>query len=357
MVVPKKRITILDIARAVGVTDGTVSRALAGDARVKPETREKVLAAARSLGYRPNLAARFFKQGQTRTIGVIMEFGYWLFYNQYFGRLLAGLADAAREDDRRLTFFFPQIEPSLDRVAGHDLIHPKGFEELFDGRVDGAVVFAGQKLGEATLNLLHEVPVPVVLLNTNQVLPGFAQLASGAGARTKAAALALFDRGHRKLGMLGLYPDTPYEWSTRLGLIEAYEARGFEFHPKSLVPVGHWDVSNPEELTLSLDKLLEQGITGLICSESAQMIVALELLKRRGIRVPEQVSVLGFGPLPHGIKLLDPWPSLFNTDLIEGGRETYRLLKDASEGKPVRTVELDWKLSEGQTLAPPPKEA
>jgi LacI family transcriptional regulator len=348
----KKRITILDLAKAVGVTDGTVSRALTGDPRVKPETREKVIEAAKRLGYRPNLAARYFKQGQTRTLGVILEFGYWLFYNPYFGRLVAGLADAAREDDRRLTFFFPEIEPSKSN-PGNDVVHPKGLDEVLDGRVDGAILVAGRKLSEEDLRRLKESPVPIVLLNTNQVVPGFFQVNSGASARTKAAALALIDQGHRRIGMLGLYPDNPYEWACLQGMIEAHEARNLDFSKDRIASIDHWDISQPDSVLPAVEKLLSQNVTGIICSDATQSVVALELLKRKGVLVPKDVSLTAFGPMPHGARMVTPEISMFNSDIIEAGRETYRLFKEALDDMPFRTYEMKWTLQKGETLGPP----
>lgn len=352
MAIPKKRVTILDIARAVGVTDGTVSRALTGDPRVRPETRERVLEASRKLGYRPNLAARYFKQGQTRTIGIILECGYWLFYNPYYGRLIAGLADAAREDDRRLTFFFPEIEPSPDSNPAHDVVHTKGFNEVFDGRLDGAVLVTGRRMPDDVTRALLDAPVPVVLFNTNQPVPGFFQLGSGAAARTKAAALALMDAGHKKVGMLGLYPDQPYTWACLKALQEAHEARSLFFNPETLVSSEHWDVSNPDYVQRALDKALAKDVTGLIISDASQAVTALELLKRRGVRIPADLSLVSFGPLPHGARMVDPQITMFQADLIEAGRETYRLFKEASDQKPPRSVEIPWTLQQGGTLGP-----
>jgi len=353
MVQPKKRVTILDIAKAVGVTDGTVSRALSNDPRVRPETRERVTEAARALGYRPNLAARYFKQGQTRTLGVILESGYWFFYNPYFGRLVAGLADAARENDRRLTFFFPEIEPAADRNPAHDVVRPRGLDEVFDGRVDGAVMFAGRKLDPETLRELAEAPVPVVLANTNMPVPGFFQLVSGASQRAKAAALALLDHGHRKIGMVSLYTDTPYEWACLKGLQEAHDARSLDFLPSQIVALEHWDNLNPEAITAVLDKLLAQGVTGIIFSDAGQAVLGLELLKARGLRVPQDLSMLAFGPLPPVARLQEPAVTLFNADLIGAGRELYMMMKEAGEQKEPRSFEIQWSLSEGGTLAPP----
>ena len=73
----KKRITILDVAKSSGVTDGTVSRALSGDKRVSPKTRDKILKIAAKLNYRPHLFARYLRTNVTKQLGVFWQGGSW----------------------------------------------------------------------------------------------------------------------------------------------------------------------------------------------------------------------------------------------------------------------------------------
>src|SRR5690349_5228245 len=108
--VQRKRPTIVDIARAVGVTDGTVSRALAGDPRVRADTRKRIVEVARKLDYRPNLTARAVKSGSTENMGVFCGGGSWILYNDYFGRLLAGVVNSAERDGIRVVLYLPKIE-------------------------------------------------------------------------------------------------------------------------------------------------------------------------------------------------------------------------------------------------------
>jgi DNA-binding LacI/PurR family transcriptional regulator len=81
-------------------------------------------------------------------------------------------------------------------------------------------------------------------------------------------------------------------------------------------------------------------------------VLGQELLKRRGLRVPQDLSLLAFGPLPPVARLQEPEVSLYNADLIGAGRELYSMMQEASEQKEPRSFEIQWSLSEGGTLGP-----
>ena len=125
--------TIGDVARRAGVSTATVSRVLTGQGRARPETRDRVVAAARDLGYRPSGVARSLRQRATRTIGLIVTD----IENPFFPQLVRAVEDAARELGYAILLCNADDDP--ERESGY-------LELLVDRWVDG-VVIAASSLG------------------------------------------------------------------------------------------------------------------------------------------------------------------------------------------------------------------
>ena len=114
-------LTSHDVAREAGLSQSTVSRALRGDARVTAQTRERVLAAARRLGYTPNALGRNLSQRSTRTIGMVVT----EIANPYYPNLIAPLHDELAELGYRMALFTERLEGEQASAADH-------LEGLFD---------------------------------------------------------------------------------------------------------------------------------------------------------------------------------------------------------------------------------
>lgn len=348
---PVKRPTIVTVAEAAGVTDGTVSRALRGDPRVRPETRQRVLEAARRLGYRPHLQARGLKQGRNGLLGVFCDSGTWVLYNDYFGRLLAGLASAAEADGQRLLLSFPRVRRRDDNPL-HDEVRLAGLEDLGDGRVDGGLVLGGRLPRREELQQLRGAGVPVVWVSPDQPVPGFSQLLSGSRRRAESAGRLLAAQGHRRVAFMGLFQDSAYNAASLEGL-KAGLGPGAKILALAL---DHWDSADPLRLEPHLDRSLRSGNTAILCSNYAQGQVLLDLALRRGLKPPKDLSLLAYGPAAMGVRARPLALSCMECDLEAGGREAYRLLKLAMEGGATAVSELIWELQPGGgTLGPAPK--
>lgn len=344
-----KRPTIITVAKAAGVTDGTVSRALRGDPRVRAETRAKVLAVAAKLGYRPDLAARALKRGASGLIGVFCDSGPWMLHNAYFGRLLSGLDAAAEEDGRRLMLYLPQVKMRNSNPI-HDQIELGGLADLADGRVDAGVVVGGRLPTERDLQVLRQSGVPLVWLSPNEAVPGFSQLLSGARESALLAGKALASHGHRKVAFFGLFTDSTFQKVSVAGLQQGLGARA-EVHALGME---HGDITDPDLVSAALDLALERGPSALVVASVEQALVVQDLLQQRGLRTPQDLSLLSFGPRPWAARARQPLMSLLMTDLEQGGANAYRLVQEGLAGKPVRNMTLEWEPKPvGSTLGEP----
>lgn len=347
-VMPKlKRPTIVTVAQAAGVTDGTVSRALRGDPRVQAKTREKVMEAAQKLGYRPDLSARALKQGRKSVLGVFLDSGPWMLSNDYFGALLEGLAAAAEADQFKLLIYLPKVSRK-DFNPLHDEVHLGGLADLADGRVDAGIIVGGRVPDAQDLKMLRQSGVPAVWLSPNEPMEGFSQLLSGARERSERAGMILRRLGHAKVGYLGQYEESTHHRASMDGLQQGLGSKAM----LSMRSMEHFDFTEPGRLARQFDALLKDGISALVCSNVDQAAVVMDLALGRGLRIPEDLSLLSFGPRPASLRGRQPQLSLIHADLKAGGAQAFSLAKQGMQGLATRTETLEWSLeAEGNTLA------
>jgi LacI family transcriptional regulator len=270
--------TIGDVAHRAGVSTATVSRVLAGLGRARPETRARVLDAARELGYRPSGVARSLKLRTTQTLGLIITD----IENPFFPQLVRAVEDVAREHGFALLLCNATDDP--DREASY-------LDLLVDRRVDG-VVIAVSGLGARYREWLAEPPLPVVLVNT--VAPGLPHpgIASDNVDGGRQAAAHLLELGHRRLGVLTAGARNADAPARLAGIRRAVEERGLD--PDSIaVVVGESGVGGGES---ALCRLLDTApeTTGVLAYNDLMAIGAMRAIRASGRTVPGDMSVVGF---------------------------------------------------------------
>ena len=267
-----------DVARRAGVSTATVSRVLAGLGGARAETRERVLDAARELGYRPSGVARSLKLRTTQTLGLIITD----IENPFFPQLVRAVEDVAREHGFALLLCNATDDP--DREASY-------LDLLVDRRVDG-VVIAVSGLGARHGEWLVEAPLPVVLVNT--VAPGLPHpsIASDNVDGGRQAAAHLLDLGHRRIGVLTAGARNADAPARVAGVRRALEERDLEPGAVAIV-VGEPDVGGGEA---ALGRLLAEApdTTGVIAYNDLMAIGAMRAIRASGRTVPGDISVVGF---------------------------------------------------------------
>jgi LacI family transcriptional regulator len=274
--------TIADVAAKAGVSTATVSRVLAGLGRARPETRTRVLQAARDLDYRPSEVARSLKRRSTQTLGLIITD----IENPYFPHLVRSVEDAARAAGYSVLLCNAADDP--EREASY-------LDLLVDRRVDGLVI-AASSLGVRQGDWLTAPPIPVVLVNTAAPDSGLPTIMSDNEQGGRIAADHLLGRGHRRFGYL-MPPPRNVDAPDRLAGVRAALADAGCPTDALTLAGGEALVGGGEEATEELLDLAP-GTTAIVAYNDLMAIGAIRALRRRGRRVPADTSVVGFDDVP-----------------------------------------------------------
>jgi DNA-binding LacI/PurR family transcriptional regulator len=296
-----------DVARIAGVSHQTVSRVLNDHPNVRPATRDRVLAAIRELGYRPNAAARTLVTRRTNTLGVIS------FNTTLYGpaSMLYGIEQAAKQHDYFVTV---AALAALDRRSVLDAV-----ERLRDQAVEGIIVIAPQTTAVGALaNVPSDVPLVAVGCGTHASL---ASVAVDNEAGAERATSYLLDLGHPTVHHLA----GPVSWldaqEREVGWRRTLQDRGAPV-PEPLTG-GDWSARTGFELGHRI--AAQPEVTAVFCANDHMALGLLRALQQAGRRVPGDVSVIGFDDIPEA-EYFGPPLTTVRQDFDELGRRALRAL-------------------------------
>jgi LacI family transcriptional regulator len=276
----RHRPTMADVGRAAGVSATAVSFVINGraDGAISPETQRRVLDAVAALGYRPNLTAQSLRTRRTRTIGFVTD---EIAVKAPGGQSISGAHDVARRHGSMMLIVNATRDARVLRRAIDDLI---------DRQVD-AILFAAVGTRRAILpELAHHVPTVLVnCFSAGDALPSILPDDTAGG---RAAAELVLAAGHRRVAFL---TGMPGSWATRervKGYREALRAAGAAYDD-SLVLAGNYRAASGHALTRRL-LALRRRPTAIVCGNDLMALGAYLALKEAGLRIPEDVSVVGY---------------------------------------------------------------
>ncbi|HLX35238.1 MAG TPA: LacI family DNA-binding transcriptional regulator [Candidatus Limnocylindrales bacterium] len=329
-----------DVAARAGVSRTTVSFVLndTPGTSISPATRERVLAAAAELGYQPHASARGLAAGRTHTLGLVLrQSPEQVAEDALLAETLRGLAAAARAERYRVL-----VEPYAPNDGAYgDLVRSH--------RTDGLVV-SGPRTDDRELAGLAAAGAPVVLQGS---LPGV-DLPSVDVDNVGASNLAvehLIGLGHRAIGCITNAPLTYTAAAERLqGYLAALEDAGIERHPE-LTAEAAFDAASGRR---TMSQLLARGsLTAVFVASDVVAFGAIAAIREAGLRVPTDVSVVGFDDIPLA-GFFDPPLTTIHLPAFDLGRAAGVALLDRIHGRPVnsRTV-LPTELVVRSSTAPP----
>jgi LacI family transcriptional regulator len=333
------RATIRDIARLAGVSIATVSRVLNDRPDVAPETRDVVLRHIREHNFTSNRSARALSSGRTGLIGVTVP----MVQGDYFAAILGGASEALYEQEMRAvlctTLHEHEREVSL-------------IERLIDGATDGAIILLPEESSQE-LRALQAHGYPFVVADPRDTLEeGIPAVSAAHSAGAKAAVEHLLGLGHRRIALV----TGPRGWLSTEERLSGYQtalaAAGVMPKPE-LVTEGDFKLNGGRAAAARLLDLSEPP-TAIFASNDNMAVGVMQVARDRGLRVPEDLSVVGFDD-SESAGIVTPALTTVRQPLAELGRIAVSLLSRLIEGQRVEAlrIELATRLVVRESTAPP----
>lgn len=290
--------TIKDVARLAGVSISTASIALSGKGPVSAETRERVLAAAEKLRYRPNALARSLVTSHTQIVGLILPD----LRDPYFHEIASGVERVAWDSGYTLLLADTNRSPSKEKAV---------VEAFRSHRVDGMIFAGSGREGDLGPLLDAGESGPIVVLGRHHASLPSVRVDNVAAGRIATEHLLRLQR--ERLCFIGGPADLTTSIDRASGFHEAMRAAD---RPLDLTYVTEADFT-PEgarRVTLELfDRLAAQGKDlpdGIVAANDQMAIGVLQALRTRGIAVPDEVAVVGIGDIPTATYVEPPLTSV-----------------------------------------------
>ena len=282
-------VTLEMVAVAAGVSPSTVSRILNGTAVVSDLKKKAVDDSIAKLGFVPNPVARGLAGGRTLSVGVVTQ----AIDSPFYGAALRGIEDELDPVGYRSLF-----------VSGHwnAIGESRCIEVLRSRRVDGIIVLTGRLSDQALKTCAKSLPV--VVTGRSLKAPGLFALNFDNFEGGRLATQHLIELGHHRVAFISGDPSHPDANERLRGYKAALEGAGIAYDAALVVPGEYHEVSG----LLAVDRLLEsrQRFTAIFAANDQMALGAALGLHRRSLRVPEDVSLVGFDDLPSSLYAIPP---------------------------------------------------
>ena len=277
----REKITSLDVARKAGVSQSAVSRVFTPGASVSKKTAERVREAARELGYRPNVLARSLITGRSKIIGLVVAY----LDNQFYPDALERLSNALQDEGYHILIFMAMGRgPEVDRVI----------DELLDYQVDG-IITASVGMSDELTERCRAAGIPVVMFNRGQDGSRLSSVTSDNIAGGRRIAEFLVAGGHERIahvsGWMGSSTGRDREAGFRAGLEAAGRTSVATFDGRY----------RREEAGEAARSMFDSGANpdAIFVGNDHMAFGVMDVLRFEiGLRVPEDVSIVGYDDVP-----------------------------------------------------------
>jgi LacI family transcriptional regulator len=323
-------VTIRDVAKASGVHVSTVSRTFTAPHLVNPETRTRVLFTAENLGYRPNRAARALITGRTHNIGLIVPD----IANPFFPPLIKAAESYAWQRDHHLVV----ADTNEDPVVEEQLV------QALAKQVDGILLCSPRMTNDHIEQLRRTVPLVLI----NRLVDGLPAVVMDVAQGARAAMEHLIGLGHRHLAFVAGPRGSWTNREIRRSATATTRSCGVR-----LTVVGPNQPTEEAGLA-AVDPLLHTGATGVVAYNDLMAFGLLEGLHERGIRVPQQLSVVGIDDIIIS-RLIRPKLTTVATPTAAAGRAAVdMLLHHGDDRRTIAHVTLQTELIVRDSTGPGP---
>lgn len=277
--------TLADVGREAGVSAMAASAVLNGaktSSRISEDTRDRILEAAKRLNYRPNAAARALAERRMNTIGVATVHTENEL-NQYFLEVFNGVIEAAAKVGQNTTVFaLPDWKEGAKRIPA-----------ICDGRIDGLILLAPWLEADSSKYLPDHTPF--VSVHANADLPGVTNLESDEEVGAFEAIRHLFSLGHRRILYIAGSRKMVGARRRIEGYLRAHAVEKIKADPDLLVESDYYTESGRVAMAGWLERHRGKPLPDAVfCANDANALGVMETLLSRGLRIPADISVVGF---------------------------------------------------------------
>ena len=323
--------TLEEIAKLSNVSRSTVSRVINDNPHVRSTTREKVTAVIRQTNYRPNLAARSLATANTQILGLVIPAGVGVaFGDPFFPTFMEGVATACAAHDHLVMLWL--ADPDYERRMIRQILN--------NGLLDGLIV-SSMYLPDPMLDAIINSSLSFVLIGQplNRPEMNYVEVENRNGARE--IVTYLLHLGYRRIATITGALNTPPGFNREAGYLDALRARGVPVDPSLIIEADFTEADG----YYAMQRLLPHRPEAIFGASDLITIGAMRALREAGLRVPEDIAVVGFDDIPVARYLV---PSLTTTRLpayelgLQAADMLINLIQD--EEIPERGVLLDTEL-------------
>jgi DNA-binding LacI/PurR family transcriptional regulator len=338
-----KKPTIATVAEQAGVAVSTVSRYLNGH-YVSAPVQARLSEVIASLGYSRSWTARNLSLGRRGCIAVVVDSSA----DPWFVQLLTGIEEELAARDTGLMLASLELRGQYDPSLVFDWIR--------DRRVDGLVIAKSQRRERALLKAAIEAQLPTVIIAPDEIITDVQVVRCNNTAAGATVAAHLAGLGHRKIGFAG-GPEHSIDSKHRLrGLRDELSRRGIRLEDKHVFVCGSYTSEAGGEFAHRFFESVESppDITALVLANDALAFGFMRVALQHGVRMPQELSIVGFDGLPHGA-LFCPALTTVSQPMREMGRVACsRLFEAIDDPGRVETTEFPMVLIERESTGPVP---
>ncbi|WP_299170000.1 LacI family DNA-binding transcriptional regulator [uncultured Arthrobacter sp.] len=312
-------VTISDVARAAGVSKGAVSYALNGQAGVSEETRQRILGAAKELGWRPSLRARSLSSSKAYALGLVVARNPRLLgTDPFFPSFIAGIETTLADRGYSLVLTVA-AKHGAEEASYRRLVH--------EGRVDG-VILSDVRTDDPRIALLLELGLPAVTLNRPTAASPFPAVCMDDTEGISSAVQHLVDLGHTRIAHVGGTQHYIHGLSRRTAWANTLKRNGLE---PDLFIEADFGAQQGTEATARLLQL-DRKPTAIVYANDIMATAGLSYLHQQGLRVPADVSITGYDNTEYA-QYLNPALTSIGSDPLLWGSTAAQVLLNQLEGK------------------------
>lgn len=317
MVQRGKKITIHEIAERANVSISTVSRVMNSAKGVSDEKRHAVLSAIEELDYRPNQSAQGLASGQSMTIGVVTQF----INSPHFSAMTSGIMQGFNDGEYSVVFTDGSFDPEKEKGIITDLLNR---------HIDGLILLVGGMGDDAVMQLSQQIPLIVVGRNVTEISNQCVYIDQYAAAYH--AMRHLINMGHRNIAHIVGEATHRDAIDRKLAYKAALEDAGITPDPGLIVQGDFLEQSG----LMAVEMLFTRGkpFTAIFAANDQMASGARLALFRKGIRVPEDVSIIGFDDQSFANYMTPPLTTVRQPSL-EMGRTAARMMLKLLNDEPL----------------------